>query len=191
MDRQMYRSLSGGVAGVAMLLEVFGILALVTGGASWLLLNTAPDAERAQAVTICGVVSLVVACAATGWTAARVSGCATPRCGISHGLLTTIIGLTALATLLWLALRESADFYSVGVALGWIEIPEEVLRLPDVPLAPSSTTAPELEIEPAYLARERTVDTLTHVVIVLLMLAGAGAFGGLAGSDYAHHSHPA
>ena len=191
MNRYVHRSLSGTVAGVTTLLGVFGVLALTTGGVSWLLLDNAPAADRARAATICGVVSLIVACAATGWTAARVSGCATPRYGISHGLLTTIIGLTALTTLLWLALRESADFYSVGVALGWIEIPEEVLRLPDVPLAPSSTTAPELEIEPAHLARERTVDTLTYMIVVLLLAAGAGAFGGFAGTGYAHHSHPA
>ena len=193
MNRQMYRSLSGGVAGVVTLLGVFGILALITGGASWLLLDTAPDAERAQAVTVCGVVSLVVACAATGWIAARVSGCVTTRQGFRHGLLTTIIGLIVLTMLLWLALRKSADFYSVGVALGWIEIPEEVLRLPDVPLAPSFETPPvaPLEVEPPHQARERTIDTLIYVIALFLMASGAGALGGVAGVEHPEQPRPA
>ncbi len=183
MAERTYRLASSTVAGIATLIGTFSCLAAAGAAASWVLLDADPTADRVRVAMIFGAISLVLACAVAGWVSAWVAGCTTAARGFTLGLGTAIIGLIVLVALAWSALRETADFYSVGVALGWIEIPEEQFRRPDVPLAPSFATPPVTppDIEPAHMARERTMDTVAYVAIMLLMSLGAGGFGGIAG----------
>ena len=175
--------MSGIAAGVVAALVTVALLGATGVAVGWLGPGLSTESERTLIALLVAVPALVVGCAVGGWAAARVAHGRGPAAGAMAGLVTAAVALLVLAGLAWPAAAEIGDFQSVRLALGLIELPVDEPRRPDVPPAPALATPPVSPvIEPADIARQRTLDAAAYAIVVLLAAAGAGILGGVLGA---------
>ncbi len=134
-----------------------------------------------MAATIWGGTSALLAFAMGGWMAAKVAVADRPSHGLLHGWLVGAGTLLILVALASGPLRESADFRSVAIEIGVMAEPNpsDVPSL-DLPPIPGEEGAPEPAPSPRF--RSATVATLLYLDVLLVMVLGAAALGGVVGS---------
>jgi hypothetical protein len=168
-------------------------LALVAGlgfGIAWLASFGATRAERALAALLWFGVGAVLAFAAGGWLAARVTAGRGPGPALATGAAVGVVTLLLLVALIEAVLGETMDFRSVGVALGLVDVAAgaEVVVAP-VPLATPAGGA-ALADEAAEIARRRTVTAAAYWGAVAALVLGAATLGGWAGAGQGRSAAP-
>ena len=179
-NRRRLRHGAAGPAGVAATLVVLAVLSAVGLGVAWLALRGNPRSDQALAALLVGAVSALVAFATGGWVVGRLAGRGGVRRGALIGLATRAVALLALAAAGDAVAGDAVDLQSVRIALGHDE-PAAGRTVPDrlpitLPPAGAPPTAPE------ELARQRTLRALAYAVAAGLLVLGAAALGGVAGT---------
>jgi hypothetical protein len=179
-NHRRLRQGAAGPVGVAATLIVLAALSAVGLGVAWLALRGNPRSDQALAALLIAAVSALVAFAIGGWVVGRLAG----RGGVLRGALigsaTGAVALLALAAAGDALAGDAADLRSARIALG-LDEPAAGATIPGrLPITPPPTGA--LPTAPEELARQRSLRALAYAGAAGLLVLGAAALGGVAGT---------
>ena len=124
--------------------------------------------------TAWGGCAAIVAFAVGGWVAARVAGARGAGRGALIGLVAGVVAAAAVVVVVSATLRPAMDFRSAVIELGAVAVAETD------PAAGDDPGAPTIDYNHRFI--EATIQAVTYLAVVLLLVLGAAAFGGIAGA---------
>jgi hypothetical protein len=143
--------------------------------------DTRRDRAFVGVLVVCGASTLALG--AGGWVAGRIGAPGGTTSAIALGFLTGVVAVAAVVGAFYATFGEAMDFHSVGIALGWTEVPASELDGQPFPAVPPER---RYDMSPSDLARERTLQAMAFVTAWGLLAIVATALGALAGASRRH-----